>query len=36
MAHLTDTTATNAQATPRRSSRPKASKEQVSNVNTQE
>ncbi|MCA8180722.1 hypothetical protein [Burkholderia vietnamiensis] len=36
MAHLTDTTATNAQATPRRSPRPKASKEQVSNVNTQE
>ncbi|WP_186043181.1 MULTISPECIES: hypothetical protein [Burkholderia] len=36
MAHLTDTNATNAQATPRRSSRPKASKEQVSNVNTQE
>ncbi|MCA8148085.1 hypothetical protein [Burkholderia vietnamiensis] len=33
MAHLTDTIA---QAKPRRSSRPKASQEQVSNVNTQE
>ncbi len=36
MAHLTDTTAANAQAKPRRSSRPKASNEQVSTTNTQE